>query len=228
MVEVKALILFAHIFSFSVAIGLVTLTDLISFQFVRSGRKKKSIESFLPSMSKLVIIVTSLTILSGAVLIAYDVFFNSVYDLSPRLKAKLFICSILLANGLVLHYKFLPTFLTETKSTSIYNWDKSNMLVILFGGATSFVSWWSMLTLGQLKWFDTNSNFYQLSLFYLIVLAGAFVSTSLIFYFALSRKNSDSLEFSKESSFALENFNFVEPIRNISHPEENLEKHAES
>lgn len=139
-------IVYAHLISCCVAIGLVLTSDIAMVKGLFEDRPGVPDETHLPQLQWIVTRALIGLWITGITVTLLDASTQGVaYFLNPKLQAKIAIVVLLTLNGFVLHRVVLPGM---QQAGSLLNLEMKPRLVATFTGVVSGVSWFFAALLG--------------------------------------------------------------------------------
>lgn len=147
--DLKTLYTIVHLFGMAVGAGGAFASDLIFFKSTRDGQLSSTEFGFMELGGRMVWAGLVILIISGAFLFLLN---PDRYLASSKFLVKVTIVAIIIANGILLHLKFIPDFkkCTEQGEQAISKYIRSNPLVLV-SGVVSVTSWSSAIILGALR-----------------------------------------------------------------------------
>lgn len=146
---IRSLVLIFHLIGIGIGFGGAIASDFVFTHSIRDWKIDQSEYKILKILSIMVWTGLSLLLVSGAVL----VWLNPQFFLdSPKFWAKMTIVAILTVNGVIFHFKHIPTLGcclgTDIRQHKLF---LANSRALFVSGAISMVSWFSALVLGALR-----------------------------------------------------------------------------
>ncbi len=147
--EIKTIYTIIHLFGIAVGAGGVFASDLIFFKSIKDGQVSATEFGFMELGSRMVWAGLVILVVSGLFLFLLD---PDKYLASSKFLAKITIVAIIIANGILLHFKFIPGLkkCIGESATPIGEYMRKNPFVLV-SGVMSGVSWSSALILGALR-----------------------------------------------------------------------------
>lgn len=169
-IEIKTVYTIIHLFGIAIGAGGAFASDLIFFKSVKDGKLSSTEFGFMQMGSKMVWVGLAILFISGILLFSLD---TDRYLASSKFLAKVTIVAVIIANGILLHFKFIQKFKESTREGEmpIGEYIESNPLVLV-SGAVSAVSWSFAIILGAFRGIP-YSYWMILDVYVAIVLAGA-------------------------------------------------------
>ncbi|HEY4510035.1 MAG TPA: hypothetical protein VJC15_03565 [Candidatus Paceibacterota bacterium] len=148
-IEIKTIYTILHLFGIAIGAGGAFASDLIFFKSVKDGKLSSTEFGFMEMGSKMVWIGLAVLVVSGVLLFSLD---TDKYLASSKFLAKITIVAIIIANGILLHLKFISKFRKAVREGEmpIGEYIESNPL-LLVSGVVSVVSWSSAIILGAFR-----------------------------------------------------------------------------
>jgi hypothetical protein len=168
-------VIYAHLASCCVAIGLVLTSDIA---MVKDLLKRKTFtehdHAHMESLQKSVIVALIALWVTGAAVIGIDYLEKGMnYFMNPKLHAKVIIVMLLTYNGILLHRLVLPAL---QKAGSLLDLGFSARMLALFCGSLSAVSWMYAAMLGVGRPLAWKYSLSELLMAYPVLIALGFLS----------------------------------------------------
>jgi len=147
--DIHTVYIIVHLIGVALGAGGAVMSDLMFFMAIKDRKISRTEMSFLELGSKMVWVGLSVLILSGVTLFLED---PSRYLESSKFVTKMIIVFVIFANGLVFHWRHLPTihkYLGKYLHRSRSFMRNSKALVI--SGVVSLISWLATIILGSLR-----------------------------------------------------------------------------
>lgn len=142
-------IVYAHLISCCVAIGLVLTSDIAMIQGLFGDDQGVRDETHLPQLQRIVARALAGLWITGVSVTLLDASTQGLtYFLNPKLQAKIAIVVLLTMNGFLLHKAVLPGM---QRAGSLLNLELKPRLIATFTGVVSGVSWFFAALLGVAK-----------------------------------------------------------------------------
>lgn len=168
-------VIYVHLVSCCVAIGLVLTSDIA---MVRDLLKRKTFtehdHAHMESLQKSVVVALIALWVTGAAVIGIDYLEKGMnYFMNPKLHAKVIIVMLLTYNGILLHRLVLPSL---QKAGSLLDLGFSARMLALFCGSLSAVSWMYAAMLGVGRPLAWKYSLSELLMAYPVLIALGFLS----------------------------------------------------
>ena len=168
-------VIYVHLVSCCVAIGLVLTSDIA---MVRDLLKRKTFtehdHAHMESLQKSVIVALIALWVTGAAVIGIDYLEKGMnYFMNPKLHAKVIIVMLLTYNGILLHRLVLPSL---QKAGDLLDLGFSARMLALFCGSLSAVSWMYAAMLGVGRPLAWKYSLSELLMAYPVLIALGFLS----------------------------------------------------
>lgn len=175
--DLKTLLIIAHIIGTSLGVGGATVGDFLFFKSVKDGTLDASELRLLKVVSSVVWIGFIILVFSGfGFLLWYRLTApEAALIYNPKLWAKLAVVGVILVNGLVMHGKLYPL-LEANVGKRLATGDFPKRAGLAFTtGAISIISWYTTLILGV--WKMPEASFLAILGVYALILAiGIFIA----------------------------------------------------
>jgi hypothetical protein len=183
-------IVYIHLIACCVAIGLVLTSDITMVKDLLKGDRAARIDSHhMSQLQKSVSLALIALWFSGVVLVSLDASVKGwQYFANPKLQAKILIVVLLTLNGVVLHRLILPWL---QRAGSLLRLSFSQMLMAIFAGAVSGVSWFYAAMLGVGKPLAWRYSLLELILAYPLLIVSGFFSMLLLTFWAKYRASGE-------------------------------------
>lgn len=168
----KTIYTIIHLFGIAIGAGGAFASDLIFFKSIKDGQLSATEFEFMKLGGKMVWAGLVILVISGALLFSLN---PERYLASSKFLVKVTIVFIIIANGFLLHLKFIPEFkkCIGENAMSIGEYLRFNPFVLV-SGVVSGVSWFSAIILGALR--QVPYSYGMILLVYLaVLLAGIFI-----------------------------------------------------
>lgn len=150
--DLRLLALIVHLVGFALGLGGATMSDIMFFKSIRSGKFSTAQLDTLTTLSRVIWIGLGLLIISG--LSIFAMIYSEQGSLpmlsSPRWQAKLTLVGIVLVNGLVFKYSIFPFLRRNADQAVSLQTFGSKLWRLALSGAVSIVSWYSILIISTL------------------------------------------------------------------------------
>jgi hypothetical protein len=168
-------VIYVHLVSCCVAIGLVLTSDIA---MVKDVLKRKTFtehdHAHMESLQKSVIVALIALWVTGIAVIGIDYLEKGMnYFMNPKLQAKVIIVMLLTYNGILLHRLVLPAL---QKAGSLIDLGFSARMLALFCGSLSAVSWLYAAMLGVGRPLAWKYSLSELLMAYPVLIALGFLS----------------------------------------------------
>jgi hypothetical protein len=155
----KLFVLFIHLFSTCLALGVITLTDM------RMIGRMVGYKVVIPPPSRfdtrIILIALLLLCFSGALLVYWGVQDRPDYLDNPKLQAKIALVCLLVANAFVLHYRVFPSL---RRGEPVNQWKSSRLNLITASVGLSNSLWLFCAFLGIARPWNFNMPLHQVLL----------------------------------------------------------------
>lgn len=143
--------LILHLIGVALGLGAATISDIFFFKFLKDFKISQYESEILSTLSQIIWFGLGLLFLSGLGLFLPAI---AKYALSSKFIVKMIIFAIIVCNGIFLNYYISPRLLDISFGKEHHHQAgelRTFRKVAFASGATSFVSWYSALTLGALR-----------------------------------------------------------------------------
>lgn len=168
-----------HIIGTAIGAGGATLSDILFFKSIEDGRIQKSEFTLLHTAGFAVWSGLGLLILSGMGMVILQLYDGvNLLALSTKLQSKIVIVSMILLNGVFLHWKIFPLFRKSLDKNLTKGVLLSHADIIFTSGAVSAVSWYSALIIGA--WRGLSASPFVILAIYTSVLICAIIVAQIV------------------------------------------------
>jgi hypothetical protein len=179
-------IVYIHLIACCVAIGLVLTSDISMVKDLFKGDPDTRVDNqHMNQLQRSVAIALTGLWISGVAMVSLDASVKGwQYFANPKLQAKILIVVLLTLNGVVLHQLILPWL---QRAGSLLKLSFSQMLMAIFAGSVSGVSWFYAALLGVGKPLAWRYSLMDLIVAYPLLIVGGFFSMVLLTVWAKYR-----------------------------------------
>ena len=168
----KTLIVYAHLLSACLAIGVLLLQDIALAKTQGKPLSSFAIEELFKT-AKITFIALALLWVSGVLLVLIGYLDNpEKYLLNQKLWAKFSVVMILTINGIFLHYYAFPKVVSPLGVTGLKT---SEQFLVLLSGSISSVSWLFACYLGIARPWNNTVDYSFVMYIYLFLIVVAFI-----------------------------------------------------
>lgn len=153
----KLLLNFIHLMAMALAVGSIARADgRLLWATLRDGAPLQA-----PDRTEQTFIMTGLgaLLLSGGTLVALGLWERPDFLLNPKLQAKLVFVALLVCNGVLLHG---PVFKMLSQARPLSAWQRRELVLVAWGGATSHACWLICAWLGAARAWSYSVDFWSL------------------------------------------------------------------
>lgn len=194
MTDLKSIITFIHLAGLALGLGGAWLLDMYIVKNLVHKPITEEKYKFIHFSANIVTIGLAILWISGIAFIAFYYFFTPEYLHNQKVWAKVFVVTVLTANGFLIHKVLLPKLKQSIGSPMLSAFSYKTSYLMMVVGTVSCVSWLYPVILGVTKSLNFTVSAYNIIGFYFVMLIFGLIIGQLLMVVAMDKNKPINIE----------------------------------